>query len=140
MNAGHHTVEIRLVRESVVEDNENRGDLVDSVLRGLGAFIYPQSTKSSLALRPSRPEDIVYNIVMMVYFFFVVFLLSMANAAGIADLEGTWSTKSREVVTGPVRLVLCLDRRSCNADHSNQSMLICRASTTLSRTSFSSQN
>ncbi|RJE26856.1 hypothetical protein PHISCL_00768 [Aspergillus sclerotialis] len=33
--------------------------------------------------------------------YFLIFLVSVASAAGIADLEGTWSTKSREVLTGP---------------------------------------
>lgn len=42
----------------------------------------------------------------MAYFLITVFFVSVATATGLADLEGTWSTKSREVVTGPVRLVL----------------------------------
>lgn len=45
--------------------------------------------------------------------YFLIFLVSVASAAGIADLEGTWSTKSREVVTGPVSVapwIVAVDR------------------------------
>ena len=45
--------------------------------------------------------------------YFFIFLVSIASAAGIADLEGTWSTKSRKVITGPVRVapwIVAVDR------------------------------
>lgn len=42
---------------------------------------------------------------MIALLFFFVILASAANAAAIADLEGTWSTKSLKVTTGPVSTV-----------------------------------
>ena len=39
---------------------------------------------------------------MIALFFSFVILASVVNAATIADLEGTWSTKSRKVTTGSV--------------------------------------
>lgn len=82
------------------------------------------------AFQPPYLSSRGYHEKMMVYFF--AFLVSVVTAAGIADLEGTWSTKSRQVITGPVRL-----DRPCRRSVA-LTFWISRASTTPSRMSFSS--
>lgn len=71
---------------------------------------------------------------MLLSLFLSALLVSMVSAAGIADLQGTWSTKSRKVITGPVRW--SLDRRVKTLALTH----VPRTSTIRKRMSFSNPN
>ena len=44
---------------------------------------------------------------MAKYFFFGLLLTAVSASSSASDLEGTWTTKSRQVVTGPVCFAPC---------------------------------